>query len=231
MLQSIVSAAEGWSVEAMLLRLLLAMIIGTVIGIDRGLKRRGAGVKTHALVCMGSALVMMTAQYMYVHFDPSKLDLSRMGAQVVSGVGFLGVGTIIVTGKNQIRGLTTAAGLWACACLGLAAGIGFVEGAFIALVLVEITLKILTKLDIWLLAYARVLDIYIEFPTNKCVTVFMDTMRSQGIKINSLQLGKSHIKGEGPNAILSIEVPDRQKRTTMVENIRGMECVRFVEEL
>lgn len=231
MIKSIVSAAEGWSTEAVILRLLFTLVIGTVIGIDRGLKRRGAGVKTHVLVCMGSALVMMTAQYMYVHFGADRLDLSRMGAQVVSGVGFLGVGTIIVTGKNQIRGLTTAAGLWTCACLGLAAGIGFVEGAFFALILVEITLSLLTKMDVWLLTYARVLDLYIEFPTNKCVTLFLETLRSQGIKINSFQLSKSRLKGEGPNAILCIEVPNRQRRTTIVESIRNMECVRFVEEL
>ncbi len=231
MLQKILSIVEGWSVWGMMLRLFLAMFIGTVIGIDRGLKRRSAGVRTHALVCMGSALVMMTAQYMYVHFDPGSMDLSRMGAQVISGVGFLGVGTIIVTGKNQIRGLTTAAGLWTCACLGLAVGIGYVEGAVIALVLVEITLSLLTRLDAWLLAHTSVINLYIEFPTNKSVTVFMDSLRTREVKVSSLQLGKSHLKGEGPNAIMSIEVPNRQERATIVEDIRVMDCVRYVEVL
>ena len=149
MIDGFMSAAEGWSTTAMVIRMVSALIIGTVIGIDRALKRRGAGIKTHTLVCLGAALVMMTGQYIKMNFE-GNMDIARMGAQVISGVGFLGVGTIIVTGKNQIRGLTTAAGLWACACLGLAVGIGFVKGAFITLILVMITLKFLTKLDTFL---------------------------------------------------------------------------------
>lgn len=162
---------------------------------------------------------------------PGNMDISRLGAQVISGVGFLGVGTIIVTGRNQVRGLTTAAGLWACACLGLAVGIGFVQGAFITLILVVITLKLLTKIDIWLQMYSKVFDLYLEFPTNKCVSLFVDELHTQGVRINGFELGKSKIKGEGPNAILSIEVDDRNKRTTIINTIRSMECVKFVEVL
>lgn len=230
MLKAFEAAAGGWSTLSILIRALSALVIGTVIGIDIGLKRRGAGIKTHTLVCLGAALVMMTGQYIYTNF-PGNMDISRLGAQVISGVGFLGVGTIIVTGRNQVRGLTTAAGLWACACLGLAVGIGFVQGAFITLILVVITLKLLTKIDIWLQMYAKVFDLYLEFPTNKCVSLFVDELHAEGVKINSFELGKSKIKGEGPNAILSIEVQDRSKRTTIVNTIRGMECVKFVEIL
>ncbi|SEU08285.1 MgtC/SapB family protein [Enterocloster clostridioformis] len=124
---------EGWSSLAIVGRLALAILTGTVIGIDRGLKRRGAGIKTHSLVCLGSTLVMLTSEYMAMNFD-QKADLARLGAQVISGVGFLGVGTILVTEKQRIKGLTTAAGLWTCACVGLAIGIGFVEGAIYSLI-------------------------------------------------------------------------------------------------
>lgn len=225
-----VAAAESFTTLGMVIRMCSALLMGVIIGIDRGMKRRGAGIKTHTLVCLGSALVMMTGQYIYSSFE-GNMDISRLGAQVVSGVGFLGVGTIIVTGRNQVRGLTTAAGLWACACLGLAIGIGFVEGAFITLVLVVVTLKILTRIDGMIHNYARVFDLYLEFPTNKCVTLFIDAMRDEGVKISNFELGKSKIKGEGPNAILCIEVPDPNKRATIVDTIRAMEFVRFVEEL
>ena len=94
----LVVTAREWSLLSMVLRMSAAMIVGLAVGIDRGLKRRGAGIKTHVLVCLGAAVVMMTGQYMSVHF-PSESDLGRLGAQVISGVGFLGVGTIIVTGK------------------------------------------------------------------------------------------------------------------------------------
>ena len=127
-------AATDWNSLAIFLRLVLAMIVGMAVGIDRGLKRRGAGVKTHVLVCLGSALVMMTSEYMTHTFD-SKLDIARLGARVISGLGFLGVGTILVTGKNQIRGLTTAAGLWTCAWAGLAIAIWFAEAAIYTLLL------------------------------------------------------------------------------------------------
>ena len=152
---NLMSIAKGWSIGSMIIRLVSAFLMGTIIGVERGIKRRGAGVKTHVLVCLSSALVMMTGEYIYMNFDRST-DIARIGAQVISGVGFLGVGTIIVTGKNQVRGLTTAAGLWACACLGLAVGIGFIEGAFITLVLVMITLRFLMKVDIWTHMYARI---------------------------------------------------------------------------
>ena len=112
MWRAFIDAMAEWNSVAICGRLALAILTGTVIGIDRGLKRRGAGIKTHALVCLGSALVMLTSEYMSMNFE-QKADLARLGAQVISGVGFLGVGTILVTEKQRVRGLTTAAGLWA----------------------------------------------------------------------------------------------------------------------
>lgn len=222
--------AEDWTFTAIVIRLVAALIVGVVIGIDRGMKRRGAGIKTHTLVCLGAALVMITGEYIHEKFGGTG-DVARLGAQVISGVGFLGVGTIIVTGRNQVRGLTTAAGLWACACIGLAVGIGFVDAAIVTLLLVILTLKILTKIDGILHKYAKVFDLYIEFDTNKGVTLFIEEMRKQDLKISGFELGKSKIKGEGPNAIASVEVSDRARRPRVLDIIREMECVRFVEEL
>ena len=115
---------------SIILRLSLAMIFGGIIGFDRGKKKRPAGFRTHILVCIGSALAMITNQYI-VQVMGMGGDPTRLGAQVISGIGFLGAGTILVTGRQQVKGLTTAAGLWASACMGLALGIGFYEGAII----------------------------------------------------------------------------------------------------
>ena len=113
-----------------LFRLILAMFLGCLIGIDRGMKKRVAGVKTHMIVCMGATLVMMTGDFIHVYSNGAGIgDTARLGAQVVSGIGFLGVGTIIVTGQRHVSGLTTAASLWTSACIGLAVGIGFYSGA------------------------------------------------------------------------------------------------------
>ena len=95
-----------------LFRLILAMFLGCLIVIDRGMKKRVAGVKTHMIVCMGATLVMMTGDFIHVYSNGAGIgDTARLGAQVVSGIGFLGVGTIIVTGQRHVSGLTTAARL------------------------------------------------------------------------------------------------------------------------
>lgn len=227
----LVETARGWSTSAIWIRLLFSLIVGIVIGIDRGLKKRGAGIKTHALVCMGSALVMLTSEYISMQFPEMKADMARMGAQVISGVGFLGVGTIMVTGRNQVRGLTTAAGLWACACVGLAAGIGFIDGAAYALILIILTLKIMTRIDGIVHDHAKVFDFYIEFNTNKCVAQFVAEMRTKDMKIVTFDLTKSKIKGDGPSATMTVEVKDKKLKTTLLNDIQSMEYVRFAEEL
>lgn len=229
-MSELIAIAKGWSIWAMIIRMVSAFLIGTVIGVERGIKRRGAGVKTHVLVCLGSALVMMTGQYIYLNFE-GNMDISRIGAQVISGVGFLGVGTIIVTGKNQVRGLTTAAGLWACACLGLAVGIGFVEGAFITLILVMITLRLLMKVDIWTHLNARIFDLYLEFPSNMSVTEFRAELKNMDVNLCNFIISKNKANGEGLSAIACIEARNRKNRLEILEAIRQMDCVEFFEEL
>ena len=108
---------------AILVRILAAVVIGGLIGLERGMKNRPAGLRTYMLVCVGACVVMLTNQYIFQTFSTG--DPTRMAAQVISGIGFLGAGTIIVTRRSQIKGLTTAAGLWASAGVGLALGIGF----------------------------------------------------------------------------------------------------------
>lgn len=174
---------------------------------------------------------MLTSEYISMQFPEMKADMARMGAQVISGVGFLGVGTIMVTGRNQVRGLTTAAGLWACACVGLAAGIGFIDGAAYALILIILTLKIMTRIDGIVHDHAKVFDFYIEFNTNKCVAQFVAEMRTKDMKIVTFDLTKSKIKGDGPSATMTVEVKDKKLKTTLLNDIQSMEYVRFAEEL
>jgi putative Mg2+ transporter-C (MgtC) family protein len=227
----LVETARDWSMLSMFLRLMIALVVGTIIGIDRELKRRSAGIKTHVLVCLGAAIVMMTSQYMMQWYGVDAADLGRMGAQVISGVGFLGVGTIVVTGKNQIRGLTTAAGLWTCACVGLAAGIGYIEGALMCLVFVVFTFKVLKVLDHWVVKRAKVYEVYIEFDSIKSVPHFREHLRQEGFKLSEFEISKSKVKGDGPSAVASIEIPDRKKRAGFMDVLREVEGVKFAEEL
>lgn len=220
---------KDWSFLSITLRLVFSVVTGFFIGIDRAMKRRGAGIKTHVLVCLGACLVMITGQFIVLNYS-GDMDVSRLGAQVINGVGFLGVGTIIVTGRNQVRGLTTAAGLWACACIGLAIGIGFVDGAIVALLLAMFTFKVLTRVDSIVHHYAKIFDLYIEFDSNQSISEFVNEMHKKQIKISSFELGKSKIPGDGPNALICIELKERGQRDKLMHEIRSMEFIRYIEE-
>ena len=180
---------------SIILRLALATICGGILGAERGRKKRPAGFRTHILVCIGATMVMITSQYMT---DVLKIstDASRMGAQVISGIGFLGAGTIIVVGRNEVKGLTTAAGLWSCACMGLAIGIGFYEGAIISCVFLIGVLTLLHKLDLHSRTHSRVLDVYVELQDISGVTNFLNMVKSDGTKISNIEVKKSKDLGE-----------------------------------
>lgn len=123
------------NIITLLIRTLLAIVCAGIIGYDRDAHGAPAGFRTHILVCLGAMIAMSTGQYAAMYYTT---DIQRIGAQVVSGIGFLGAGSIIVN-KRHITGLTTAAGLWASACIGLAIGIGFYEGAIVGTAAVYFT--------------------------------------------------------------------------------------------
>lgn len=129
-----------------IIRLMFASLLGTVIGLDREYRQKSAGFRTHFLVSMGSALFMIISQYGFDHFSAIagdvRLDPSRIAAQVVSGIGFIGAGTIIIQ-RRFISGLTTAAGLWATAGIGMACGAGMYWLALAATILALIALELL----------------------------------------------------------------------------------------
>ncbi|MBQ0079242.1 MAG: MgtC/SapB family protein, partial [Eubacterium sp.] len=155
------------NIVSVTVRLLLALIIGGAIGLERGSHKHPAGFRTHILVCVGSALVMVTNQFCFDHFYmfTGNGDVVRMGAQVITGVGFLGAGTIMVAGRERIKGLTTAAGLWASACIGLACGIGFYSGAIVGALLIFLALTVLPRVEKFFYGRSRALNLYIEVNT------------------------------------------------------------------
>ena len=127
-------------------RILLALIFGGCIGLERGYHGRAAGLRTHILVCLGATLASMTGVY-EVGVLGFAADPMRVAAQVISGIGFLGVGTIIVRNRSQVTGLTTAAGLWATGSIGIAIGIGFYIAAFLAFLIVFLAITVLIHLE------------------------------------------------------------------------------------
>lgn len=144
-----------------LVRLFLAALCGGLVGMERGRHGRAAGLRTHSLVCLGAALAAQVGLFATDTLGYAS-DPLRVGAQVISGIGFLGVGTILVKGRFQVTGLTTAAGLWATAAIGLASGIGYYEGALFCTALTIVTVTLLSRVEARLNRRHRRFGIYVE---------------------------------------------------------------------
>ncbi len=211
-------------------RLALAMVCGGILGMERGKKNRPAGFRTYMLVCVGATLVMLTNQYickMYGTGDPA-----RLGAQVISGIGFLGAGTIIVTGRNRVKGLTTAAGLWADACMGLAIGIGFYSGAIIGGTMILLVMSVLHRIDERVSANTKVMDLYMEFHKMSDLGVFMSWIKEHGMKISEIEMSKSNSAEEGGVAVLlTMKLEKKRPHTEIIELLSQVEGVKYIEEL
>ena len=213
------------------LRLILAVILGGVIGLERGANKHPAGFRTHILVCVGAALAMLTNQYIFDYFGQVS-DPSRLGAQVITGVGFLGVGTILVTGRYKIRGLTTAAGLWASACIGLAVGIGFYTGAIMAAALVFISLALLPKLEGLFYEHSRTLSLYAELESVKNIKPFISTLKEMGITVMETHLDRSAMGIEGASAIsMSVRIPKKRLVKDILAELNEIPYVILIEEV
>ncbi len=168
-------------------RILLAFIVGGIVGFERGKKGRAAGFRTHILVCVGACLATLTGQYIISVLNMSG-DPARLGAQVISGIGFLGAGTIITTGKNHVRGLTTAAGLWSTAAIGLAIGIGFYEAAIIGSLAITFTIVILHKFDYFIFAKTADIDVYIEISDMKELKPILDAIKALDYNMHNINI-------------------------------------------
>jgi putative Mg2+ transporter-C (MgtC) family protein len=215
---------------SVVVRVILAMILGGSLGLERGIKNRPAGFRTYMLVCVGATLVMSTNQYVYQTFGAS--DPTRLGAQVVSGIGFLGAGTIMVTKRNQIKGLTTAAGLWAVACIGLAIGIGFYAGAIIGGLAIFLANTVLHTLDDKIRQKGLLIDIYIEFSNISHISSFLSFLHKQGMEVKDMSINKGQIPGEEHVAlIVTIDNSRRLSVENIIEILSATTGIEYIEEL
>lgn len=215
---------------AIALRLLLAILLGGMIGMERGLKNRPAGLRTYMLVCLGACMVMITNQYIYQAFGVG--DPVRMAAQVISGIGFLGAGTIIVTARNQIKGLTTAAGLWASACVGLALGIGLYEVAVPGGIGIFIIMTLLQKLDFIMRHNAKLLEVYVELERDVHVGSFLEFVREHDLEPSNLQMQMENTSDLDAVAFsVTLKSTKNNNHDAIMRKIRSMEGLGYAEEL
>ena len=214
---------------AVAVRIFAAVLIGGILGMERGMKNRPAGLRTYMLVCVGACVIMLTNQFIFQSAGTG--DPVRMGAQVVSGIGFLGAGTIIVTRRNQIKGLTTAAGLWSAAGVGLALGVGFYEAAIAGTLAVFVVMTLLQKFDNKLHRRSKQLEAYIEL-SSISLGDFLRTMREENVEVSDVQREYGEEESDGVRAyIATLKGKKRLSHTELMEKILAIPGVEFVEEL
>ena len=213
---------------AIALRIFSAVILGGLIGLERGMKNRAAGLRTHMLVCVGACLVMVTNQFIYQTTGTG--DPVRMGAQVISGIGFLGAGTIMVTRRHQVKGLTTAAGLWTAAGVGLALGIGFYEAAAMGSLAVFIVMTLMQKMDNRVHRKTKDFDLFVELTPTLSFGNFLKEMRKLEIEVAEVQKEPSTDAESGNRAyLLAMHTKDRRLHMDVLEEIQAIEGVSYTE--
>jgi len=215
---------------AVLLRMVLAFVCGGAIGIEREFKRRPAGFRTHILICLGAAMTTLTSQYLYLvmHYQT---DLARLGAQVVAGIGFIGAGTIIVTRRQRVKGLTTAAGLWAAAIIGLTIGAGFYEGGVLATGLILLAELVFSRLEYQILQNAPEVNFFVEYREKACLDQMLELYQNLGIKVLNLEITRTSGEGHNACAIFFLRLNKACTVDRLLDTVRTIPGVISVEEL
>lgn len=216
---------------AVVVRMVLSFVCGGLIGIERELKRRSAGFRTHILICLGAAVTTLTSQYLVLEMG-YYTDLGRLGAQVIAGIGFVGAGSILVTRRQRVKGLTTAAGLWASAIVGLCFGAGFYEGGLIATVLILVAEVLFSRLEQSVLYGNAQVNLYVEYCENSALNQIMNILQEDHVELLTTEVTRSVGKNkECTGAVLTLHLPKKYSVKTLLVKITGLEHVAAAEEL
>ena len=215
-----------------IVRLTLATILAGIIGAERAIKKHAAGLRTYILVCVASCMAMMADAFLVEMFGSG--DAARFGAQVISGIGFLGAGTILVTSGNQVKGLTTAAGLWAVACLGLTIGAGFYTAALIGFILIFIAIFYMPQLERKLTKKSGCYELHIELDQKSNLKELVKFFRSKGITVISVEHNNAYINSGLSVYTIMIAVRGQKMyrdHQLLIKEIRNLGYIEFVEEI
>lgn len=227
---------------SMLLRIVLAMLMGGVIGLDREKKHRPAGFRTYMLVALGASVTMILSQYMNLMLFSElrdayevvgqRTDVVRFGAQVINGIGFIGTGTILVTAHSEVKGLTTASCLWASACMGLAVGAGFYECVLVSFILILLCMKFLPMVEKAILNNARNMNIYIEMDSIENMADIVNRMKAKGISFYDVDLSreKNELTAAKVSALFMIRLPRRMHHTDVLARLSTLDGIVAIKE-
>lgn len=216
---------------SVLIRLALAVIFGGLIGLERERKHHPAGFRTHILICLGAAMTTLTSQYLFLSLRQFT-DIARLGAQVIAGIGFIGAGSIIVTQRRRVKGLTTAAGLWASAAIGLCFGAGFYEGGIIAALLILAVELLFSKLEYRIMDNAREVNLLVEYKDLASLNGVLRYMKEVDLKILSLEILKSESNPANKNCVnIDLLIHRKLRIKDMIADIANVPGIIAVERL
>lgn len=241
-MENLISYLRELNMASMMLRVILAMITGGVIGFEREKKSRGAGFRTYMLVALGASLTVMLSQYLDLMLNGAwteaadsigiRTDVSRFGAQVINGVGFLGAGTVIVTGRQEVRGLTTAAGLWASACMGLAVGAGFYECTIIGCILIFLCLELLPLVENAMNSISRNLNFHVDMDSMENLGSIVALLKASGHVICDMEIEKeTHESINSVSASFSLLLSPKHSHAEVLAEISTVNGITYVEEI
>ena len=223
---------------SVLLRLVLAMFFGGVIGLERDKKHRAAGFRTHMLVCIGAALTMILGEYEHSLVQSlwsgtgASVDVSRFSAQVINGVGFLGAGTVVITGRQNVKGLTTAAGLWASAGAGLAIGAGYYECVLMTFVAMLLVVRVLPAIEHAIVERSRYTNLYVEFDSPEHVGNIINQMKSENVRIFEVEMNQSQLDGGSrPSAVFAVQLKQKRTHEKLLASLSEVDGIHFIEEI
>lgn len=227
----VLDTLRGTGLAAISLKMFLAAFLGGCIGMEREYKQRAAGFRTHILISVGAAMTMITSQFLVFDLKLST-DPGRLGAQVVAGIGFIGAGSIIVSKRNRVKGLTTAAGLWVTAIVGLVTGAGFYECSVLVTTLILFTEMVLSKLEYLLRERIRDIDLYVEYNGSGYLLRMVEFFKQNEIKMTDMEVIKnSEKKGSKKVAMFTVQMRDKSDGLKLAEEISKLPGTIVVEIL
>lgn len=224
-------------------RLILAMTASGIIGYGRTRRSKTAGFRTYMLTGIGACMSIMIALYEYEMMNTLwadavstvglKFDASRFAAAVIGGVGFIAAGSILSTEHQQVSGLTTATGLFASVCMGIACGAGFYECVIISCILIVIALNVMQPLERQYKRKCRNITMYVEFENIEDVEKITEVIRSKNAEIQDIEIERTKKKGSAcPGAIMNLRLSkDNVSHSDMLSSIAELNCVIAIEEL
>lgn len=218
------------TIATVILRVILATMCGALVGIERSYNNRAAGFRTHMLVCIAASIAAMTGIYLYI-YEGVPTDPTRLPAQIISGLGFIGGGTIFVTSKKNVVGLTTAAGLWASGIVGLCIGGGFYEGGILAAFMIICAETRFFGL-IPKVSHLADFTIAVNYTHTEALDRTMRFLKDHRMRIRNLQ-----IEGEGDGeayvytAVLTIRPYEKMDEEVMKDSIEKLDGIISVSRV